>query len=96
MELINLKNQLSKEFQKRKSERDTNLIHELHEKINQEKIVLNKSFENRRQEKLSQPVKLKVALDKKKSAQYKKIRAERIAGKKKLDKNTSTNKKYTA
>lgn len=95
MELITLKNQLSSEFQKRKKDRDQNLITELHEKINQEKIILNKSFESRRHEKLSEPVKLKVALDKKKSAQYKKIRAERIAGKKKLDKNVS-NKKYTA
>lgn len=95
MELIALKNQLSAELQKRKNQRDTNLIHEIHEKINQEKIVLNKSFESRRQEKLSASVKLKVALDKKKSAQYKKIRAERIVGKKKLDKNSS-NKKYTA
>lgn len=95
MELINLKNQLSSEFQKRKKDRDQNLITELHEKINHQKTLLTKSYDNRRKEKLDEPVKLKVALDKKKSAQYKKIRAERIAGKKKLDKNTS-NKKYTA
>lgn len=95
MELIALKNQLSSELQKRKSERNTNLIHEIHEKINQEKIVLNKSFEVRRQEKLSESTKMKVELDKKKSVQYKRMRAKRIAEKKKPEKNAS-NKKYTA
>lgn len=84
MELINLKNQLSAEFQKRKKDRDQKLIDELHEKINHEKSILNKDFENRRKAKLAEVTKMKVALDKKKSAQYKKVRAERN---KKMQKN---------
>lgn len=77
MNLIELKNQLSEELKKPKRQRDYDLINNLHENINQEKTTLTKNFRNRQKEKLSESTKKKQVLDAKKSAQYKKIRAER-------------------
>ena len=78
MQLITLKNQLSEELRKTKRERNHVLINELHEQINTEKAILNKGFQNRRAEKMTESVKLKQELDRKKSTNYKRVRAERV------------------
>lgn len=77
MELITLKNQLSDEFRKLKRERNQTLITELHEKINQAKISINKNFRDRQKENLTAPIKRKQVLDAKKSSEYQKKRIER-------------------
>lgn len=90
MELIQLKNQLSAEKQKPKRQRDNKLITDLHEQINQQKTILKKGFQDRREQKLTESVKKKQVLDAKKSAQYKKIKAEKLAEAEKQKAKTAT------
>lgn len=92
MDLINLKNQLSAEWQKSKRERNYELIKQLHEQINQEKTIMKKGFRSRQKEKLAESTKRKQVLDAKKSAQYKKIKAEKLAKLAKPAKSSTKNK----
>lgn len=92
MDLTSLKNQLSSEWKKPKRDRNYELINQLHDQIKQEKAIMKKGFFNRQKEKLSESVRKKQILDAKKSAQYKKIKAEKLSAVAK-SKNTKTTSK---